>query len=102
MVLCNFGLILPYFTILCDEGNAAFIKCYNQLRLLVSGKTPQNLNILNVWKAWQIMLVLINFLINANEILHSELIFKTSVIYVQIQVGVLLTSAMKNGRVENK
>lgn len=25
VMMCNLGLILPYFTILCDEGNAAFI-----------------------------------------------------------------------------
>lgn len=31
-IICDamqLGLILPYFIILYDEGNTAFIKCYN-------------------------------------------------------------------------
>lgn len=38
------GLILPYFIILYDEGNTAFLKCYNHLKLLISAgeKKPQN------------------------------------------------------------
>lgn len=66
VLLCNLGLILPYFTILCDEGNAALIDCYDRLRLLVTGKTTQNPNSLNVWKVQQIMLVLVKFLFNEN------------------------------------
>lgn len=31
------GLVLPYDVTLYDEGNIAFMKCYNQLKLLISG-----------------------------------------------------------------
>lgn len=34
-MMCNLGLILPYFTILCDEGSAAFI---NTQPVKVTGK----------------------------------------------------------------
>lgn len=51
-IICDamqLGLILPYFVILYGEGNTAFIKYYNQFKLLISRKKTNPTQTLEPW-----------------------------------------------------